>query len=78
MRVSEIFLLNQASEGSVSAVLEGRHYNRAVGAHKNMYEALMKMTWRGFISWMIEEHQAELTHVGQGMELIRDLNEDLN
>jgi hypothetical protein len=36
------------AQGSVSAVLDGRHYNRAVRAHTLVYEALLCMAWKHF------------------------------
>ncbi len=36
------------AEGSVDAVMDGRQYNRAVRIHKYIYEALMRIAWRGF------------------------------
>ena len=44
------------AEGSVSGVLDGRRYNRAVRCHKLMYEALMRLAWKGFQSWVEENH----------------------
>jgi len=35
-------------QGSVSAVLDGRHYNHTVRAHKLVYEALLRMAWKHF------------------------------
>ena len=43
-------------EGSVSGVLEGRRYNRAVRLHKLVYEALMRQAWSGFRVWIAEKH----------------------
>ena len=40
------------AEGSVVGVLEGLKYNRAVRCHKLLYEALLRLTWEGFLSWM--------------------------
>ena len=37
------------AEGSVSAVLEGRNYNRGVCVHKLAYEAFMRVALEGFI-----------------------------
>ena len=36
------------ADGSVSGVLDGRKYNRAIRLHKLMYEALMRLAWVGF------------------------------
>jgi hypothetical protein len=36
--------------GSVSAVLEGRHYNRGVRVHKIVMEAMLRMCWSAFVS----------------------------
>ena len=46
------------AEGSTSGVLEGRAYNRAIRFHKLMFEALNRLAWIGFISW-VEEHHKE-------------------
>ena len=35
-------------EGSVSEVLEGRRYNRAMRLHKLVYEALMRQVWSDY------------------------------
>lgn len=36
------------AEGSVKAVLEGKHYNRAIRVHKTCSEALKRILWRSF------------------------------
>ena len=36
------------AEGSVSGVMEGRKYNRAMRLHKLVYEALMRQVWSRF------------------------------
>jgi len=46
------------AEGSLSGVMEGRRYNRGVRFHKIMYEALMRLVWKGFRPW-IEANQQE-------------------
>lgn len=43
------------AEGSITSVLEGRQYNRGVRLHKLVYEALLRVTWKGFYPWL-EEH----------------------
>lgn len=45
------------AEGSVSGVLDGRRYNRGVRFHKLMYEALMRLVWKGFLPWIEENHK---------------------
>lgn len=45
------------AEGSVSGVMDGRRYNRGVRFHKLMYEALMRLVWTGFRSWIEENHK---------------------
>ena len=48
------------AEGSICGVLEGRKYNRAVRLHKLVYEALLRIAWKGFYSWMEEQYPSEL------------------
>ena len=45
------------AEGSVSGVLEGRTYNRAIRCHKLMFEALNRLALIGFNSWIDEHHK---------------------
>ena len=45
------------AEGSISGVMDGRRYNRGVRFHKLMYEALMRLVWKGFIPWLQENHE---------------------
>ena len=42
---------NVISSGSVSAALEGRHYNRAVRAHLVVAEVFEHLRWRSFEEW---------------------------
>ena len=46
------------AEGSVAGLMAGRTYNRAIRVHNLVYEALMMLVWKGFITWL-EEHHAE-------------------
>ncbi|XP_078679472.1 uncharacterized protein LOC144915103 [Branchiostoma floridae x Branchiostoma belcheri] len=47
------------AEGSVTGVLEGRKYNRAIRFHKLMYEALQRLVWKGFQTWLGEYTEKE-------------------
>ena len=38
---------NIIAEGSVSAVLDGRMYNRGVRLHKLVYEFILRLAWQG-------------------------------
>ncbi len=42
------------AEGYIKGDIDGKHYNRAIRVHKYIYEALMRLAWRGFISWVKE------------------------
>jgi hypothetical protein len=66
------------AEGSVSAVMEGRQYNRAVRIHKYVYEALMRLAWRGFACWLEQVHPEKKNHLEQMQELASDLHENVN
>ena len=52
------------AEGSVSGVMNGKMYNRAARTHKYIYEALMRLVWKGFIPWIEAnlQHQLRLGH----------------
>ena len=64
------------AEGSVSGVLDGRRYNRAVRFHKLMYEALQRLAWKGFQSW-IEKFPEENLSVQQFFNGLIPLYNDL-
>ena len=38
--------------GSLSGVIEGRHYNRAIRLHKLVFEGLQRMRWDAFGRWL--------------------------
>ena len=38
--------------GSVASVLNGHHYNRAVRAHKIIYESMLRLKWNAFGIWL--------------------------
>ncbi len=63
------------AEGSLAAVMEGRHYNRAIRVHKYIYEAFMRLIWRGFLGWIEEHHPDNGNHLEQYHELVSDLHD---
>ena len=65
------------AEGSVSGVLDGRRYRyRTVRFHKIMYEALQRLAWKGFQSW-IEKFPEENLSVQQFFNGLIPLYNDL-
>jgi len=67
------------AEGSVSGVMDGKMYNRAVRVHKYIYEALMRLIWNQFIPWVSEKHPDNLREVraleDQVILMAKDLNQ---
>lgn len=59
------------AEGSFSGVMDGRRYNRGVRFHKLMYEALMRLVWKGFRPWIAENHE-------ESKDLIEDSFQELD
>ncbi|KAK3746863.1 hypothetical protein QZH41_000037 [Actinostola sp. cb2023] len=43
---------------STMALLKGKSYNRGVRAHKLLMEALLRLQWEAFCSWVTEEERA--------------------
>lgn len=66
------------SEGSITSVLEGRHYNRGVRFCKLMYEALLRLAWTGFYPWLEEHHGADVRHMRETTAAVRTLHADVN
>ena len=65
------------AEGSVSAVLEGRNYNRGVRVHKLAYEAFMRVALEGFYPWLNESHRADSRQVQTCLDEIDTLADEL-
>jgi len=65
------------AEGSITSVLEGRNYNRGVRLYKLMYEALLRLAWRGFYPWLVEYHSADVRHLGETIRVIKTLHAEV-
>lgn len=63
------------ASGSVAAVLDGRHYNRAIRAHKWLYEAVLRIAWMHF------QYEAISGNFGEewqdGMKTLSEFSPDL-
>ena len=66
------------AEGSVSAVLEGRNYNRGVRVHKLAYEAFMRVALEGFYQWLDESHPEDSRQVQTCLDEIGTLADELS
>ena len=65
------------AEGSVSALMEVRSYNRAVRFHKISYEAFRREAWAGFLPWVKSHHPQDAAQINKGLEDIGGLADDL-
>ena len=65
------------AEGSVSALMEGRSYNRAVRFHKLSYEAFRQAEWVGFLPWVESHHLQDAMQINKALEDIGSLADDL-
>lgn len=61
----------------MAGVLDGRRYNRAVRFHKLMYEALLRLAWKGFPSWLETSHQDKQHIVQDIAEALSSLSANL-
>jgi hypothetical protein len=62
------------ADGSIG-VLDGQKYNRAIRMHKIMNEALMRITWDGFLQWL---GTRESDHLNEVLSLLKDLAGDVS
>jgi len=66
------------AQGSVSAVLEGRHYNRGIRAHKLVYEALLRIAWKHFYNHVDSEYNdSDRIKIAEALYNISQLSTDL-
>ena len=65
------------AEGSVSGVLNGKHYNRAVRTHKYIYEALMRLAWGEFTVWVEANFQESSAMIKAVLDKVSSIACDL-
>ena len=63
------------AEGSVSGVLEGR---MAVRVHTIIYEALLHLAWKGFISWLEAHHPNQMHSVSALIDQVSDARGEMS
>lgn len=61
------------AEGSVSSVLDGKMHNRAVRVHKCIYEALMRLVWQQFLSWVTSTHPNKIASVRTVQDSVNEM-----
>ena len=61
-------------EGSVYSVTDGRMYNRAIQVHRYVCEALMRIAWENFLTWIDDGDNLHF-FTNEVMKLRDDLNE---
>ena len=66
------------AEGSITAVMEGRKYNRAVRLHKIVYEAMMRLAWKGFLPWIQVNHGVEAHHLEEALRSISTFHDEVS
>ena len=62
----------------MTAIFEGRKYNRAIRFHKLAYEAFMRVAWEGFYPWLDSCYPNETNEIKTSLEAIGDFVEDIN
>ena len=67
-----LYRIGVIAEGSVSGVLEGKRYNRAVRFHKLLYESLMRAAWPRFQTWLVENHANRKRAANDDVKLLCD------
>ena len=48
------------SEGSITGVLSGKHYNRSITSHKIIYEALQRLRFEAFMETLDDESRENI------------------
>ena len=66
------------AEGSITAVMEGRKYKRAVRLHKIVYEAMMRLAWKGFLPWIQVNHGVEARHLEEAIRSISNFHDEVS
>lgn len=64
------------AEGSISKILEGKMYNRAIRTHKLVYEAMMRLAWKSFVPWFDINYSHDNVRLTDTQELIETVLDD--
>ena len=65
------------AERWVSALIEGRSYNRAARFHKLSYEAFRRVAWAEFLPWVKSHHLQDAAQINKALEDIGRLADGL-
>ena len=66
------------ADGSISGVMDGPKYKRAVRLHKLVYEALIGLAWKGFLSWLQAKHTDDVIDMDETLKTIGNLCKDVS
>ena len=66
------------AEGSVSGVMDGRRYNRAVRLHKLVYEERMRLAWKNFFPWLEENHARDVHYLDEAQKSIASFHSNVS
>jgi hypothetical protein len=50
--------------------MDGQRFNRAVRLQTLVYEALMRLAWKGFLPWLEENHSRDLHYLDETLRNI--------
>lgn len=63
---------------SISGVIDGHRYNRTVRLHKLLYDAFLRLAWKGFHPWLEQNHQEDLIHLEATLQAVENLYEEIS
>ena len=66
------------AEGSINSILEGQCYNRGVRLSKLIYEALVRLAWKGFYPWLEENHLEDMSHLSKTKQAVNRLHDNMS
>ena len=66
------------SEGSIESVLNGHKYNRGARLTKLVYEALLRLAWKGFYPWLEKCHTDDMSHLNASNKVVSSLHDDIS
>ena len=66
------------AEGSITRVMEGCKYNRAVRLHKIVYVAMMRLVLKGLLLWIHSNHGAQVYHLEEALKSISTFHDEVS
>lgn len=62
----------------MAEIMGGRKYNHTARVHKLVYEASMRLAWKGFLPWIEDNHAEVMLHLAETLKAISNFQSSVS